>query len=316
MHKAFCAVTDTVSALPASIPQQRHSKGSLLSTTSYIEATYDGVLKAANAMVLPTEGHSLSIDSAHAMLVTEFTAILTALVPRLTQLGHQLNSAAACSIGYAEEDLFWTLWGGLALSSSSMLHVIQESPNLWPQDRQHFHILYPAFQSVLCWLVSMTHSPAWCLMEDRHSLRNRKVELALILGLMSKCLVTLCTSAAYIITKHASILSSTFLPLLCCIASEQLMSSPNLTTHTAAIQGQSPSTRARALRMPFQPLAPPNTLFMYIVLSITELEMHGARVGGSGSRFPLTASAVVHFVKSVLLLPSGHKRGRSHAPVR
>lgn len=147
-HTALCAVTDAVSALPTRVPQQRHPKGSLSSSTSFLEATYDRVLTTAIVMVLPTEGDSPSIEFAHAMLITDFTAILTSLIPRLTQLGRQLNSTTACSVGYAEEELFWTLWGGLVLSSSSMLQVIEASPNHWPQDRQHFHVLYPAFQSV------------------------------------------------------------------------------------------------------------------------------------------------------------------------
>lgn len=83
------------------------------------------------------------------------------------------------------------------------------------------------------------------------------------------------------------------------------MTSPTLMTLKPAIQGRSPSIDSRASRMRFQPLAPLDTLFMYLIMSVTNLERHGASVGSSGSSFPLTAPAVVHFIKSVLLLPKG-----------
>lgn len=170
------------------------------------------------------------------LFVSDFTTLLTALVPQLRRQGDRLSSATFCSVGTPEEELFWELWRFLVTSCSVFgmsFNYCNERDgllNVWPQEKHHpvYAPLYAAFTSVLAWLLNMSRSPAWRAMKSVHGLKCTNGELTLILAQAGQCRLSISSAPTPTLLARAALLPPNFLPLLCCIFTEQLCSLPCL----------------------------------------------------------------------------------------
>lgn len=172
----------------------------------------------------------LVIRPEYALFVTDFTALLSQLVPQLTRLGLRLSLPAACIAftAAAEQKLFWTLWQYLLAASTAFRTATARERDDIPTQPQPFHApLYAAFQSLLKWLLVMSRSPAWVMMKNEHGLQGRNHDLVTILTPPLISLVHLSERAAQpALDSHLKILPPTLLGLMCCITSENFGSAP------------------------------------------------------------------------------------------
>lgn len=140
----------------------------------------------------PMLEHTLSVRSQYVAFVADFTSLLTALVQQLDRLGSRLSFAVPSTIGTAEEDVFWSLWVFLVAACSAFDEATEKGPDLYSHEQQAFYgPLYFAFNSLMSWLLSISRSPAWVLMQARHGKHSRACELIACLEQPTKCLVNL-----------------------------------------------------------------------------------------------------------------------------
>lgn len=169
----------------------------------------------------------LGSRSQYALLVTDYTHFLTALVPQLGILGCQLNSTIACSVGTAEEALFWELWALLSSSSSMFLWAGSTSPSLVLADSRPLYIaFYAALYKLMSWLLRMSRSAVWRCMQQAHGLQTRNHDLSTLLSIPADCFRSLSVLPTPALISLLSCIPPAFLPTLACIVTEQFCNLP------------------------------------------------------------------------------------------
>ncbi|MEW5314130.1 MAG: hypothetical protein WDW38_005650 [Sanguina aurantia] len=244
-----------------------------------------------------------------ALFLTDLARLISALVPQLHRFSTRLSSPTLASMGTEEEVIFWELWGFLRAGSSAYSQICMKLPNLWPHYERPFNgALIAAFHSVLTWLLPLTRSPAWRAMTLQDGLVSRNHELLGILLQPTVCGVVNVHQAR----PHSSMLTqlhalpSTFLPLLCCIATEHLGSAPPLASASpAATRGTTVRAMNYAQARPYgvSSAGASNQLLTLLVTSINNfLALAGQGNAGSGQFGFLGSPAVLQFLKVFLTL--------------
>lgn len=263
--------------------------------------------------LLRFDTEALASRSEYALFVTDFTSLLSCLVPQLVRFGSQLNTPEAQSSGTyaAEHDLFWALWhylftACLAFSSATKMgHVV------WHVEQQPFYPpLYAAFHNLLVWILDMSRSPAWLLMEQQHGLCGRNHELFVILKQPIKCLVNLSVGASRPNNNsHLKKLSPAFLPLLCCIISEHFVCIPYIFPRTQSDESIKAMNHRQGwfTKVPLDQIM--HTLLDLLTQSICSLNSFAESV--DHVEYPqcvafLKAPAVIQFLKALFIHTAGN----------
>lgn len=253
---------------------------------------------------------SPDLQPEYVLFVTDFSELLASLVQALTKLGSALNSTTA---GHSDQhtqqaDIFWEVWETLIAACSAYDWVGQKLQALSQSDQQRpvYAVLYPAFQSLLTWLLAMSRSPAWDLMQLQHGMTHRNQDLIHILIPPTQCLLRISmASSRSTLLHHLDLLPQGFLPLLCCIVSEQLSDTPRLVPPDqlqAAAAVLSATTNTQGLTRVHSPPLSSRQPFCHMVATISNLHKHADRITGNiGPHTFLTSPAILHFLKGIVL---------------
>lgn len=145
--------------------------------------------------------------------------------------------------------MFWELWKLLAASSDAFKCIKRFLPDVWSaDDLPMYKPLYEAFHTLLTWLLRFTRCPAWVLMSTQQGSLARTHDLIIILEQPTVCLVHVSFPSAApksVLISHLKVLPPHFIPLLCCIVSEQLLSNLPLLPRTQPLAGTHPSTHSQ-----------------------------------------------------------------------
>lgn len=253
-----------------------------------------------------------------ALIVADFSVCLAAVALQLARLSTRLVSATAYIAGTTEEEVFWELWQCLITCCLPFCPATKNWINLCSHDQPCIP-LYSTFYGLLTWLQMISRSPTWLAMTDKHGLKRRNCDLLVILAQMTDLLDSITNSPPLALAAHLKLLHPNFMPLLCCIVSEQFTDIPMLVLHTI--------TGATADRYSFVAMSYTSThescspcitvmeLLSGIVSAIYNLlihaNTHGNLLQDNNSKLSfLTTPAVLHFLKACLLsrqaaLPSG-----------
>lgn len=240
----------------------------------------------------------------YAVFVTDFIALVAALIPELQRLGPRLSLVRARSIAtVAEEELFWGLWGSVVGACSAFNSVAINGPDLWTVEEQPHHVpLYAVFHSLLEWLLPMTRSAAWRLMQPEHGTWNRDRELTLILKQPGMMIATLASATIHSAMGHLHLLPPSLLPLICCITCEQLCSIPQLVDCAVT----APNIRASFYRQGIasaRSTAHPVNHILGILTGASATLANVDRSMGHDGRLPVLRSpAVLHFLKAAIIM--------------
>lgn len=235
--------------------------------------------------------------------IRDFTSLLTALIPQLDKLGSRL-SIAATSIGTAEEEVFWELWKFLLVGSSAFALATSGYVELLPIDIQPFYPpLCAAFNSLLQCLLTVSRFPAWVAMKKQHGIDNINSELRVILAQPLQCLhrITFTTSMP-VLLSHLSCFPPSALTLLCCIISEQFTNLPQIIPpmRQAASMPATSYTQGRGRSYLSFPLCGFLDMQTVVISNLAALY----RSSGLSDKYSfVTTPAVLHFLKTVLILP-------------
>lgn len=263
--------------------------------------------------LLPTD-KTTATRNEHTLFITEFTALLEALVPHLDRLGTRLSlGIMGSSIGTSEEAVFWELWNLLVAANLIFCSAGQTCPELWPEDKMPFYApLYAALFQLLRWLLSISRSPAWLAMTKHHGLLLRNREVAMLLTQPVECLNHLWSDSPELLFSHINQLPASFVPLICCIFTEVFGTVPLLVPNHASLitkpaagaaSGTKAATHARGLdccRMPTSTVYAFLPLLRKLINNLTSAIMDPS----CHAFFPfLTSTAVLQVLKVVINLP-------------
>lgn len=260
--------------------------------------------------LLSTSHASILVSrSEYAFFVTEFTALLSGLIPQLTRLGVRLSLPAARSAytAAAEQDLFWTMWQYLLVASVAFGAVTKSGHDELPSEQQPFHApLYSAFHSLLTWLLEVSRSPAWVTMKHQHGLNGRNRDLLNILEQPMTCLrhLSLESSQPYL-DGHLRILPPTSLGLMCCIITETFGSAPAIVPREHLIANIQPTTYRKGLYITGSCRQSLLHLITDLTLSINNLTASAALAGYPVHLRFLYGPAVIQFLKVLLIWARG-----------
>lgn len=261
---------------------------------------------ASSELVLPlTQAETPSIRTAYALMVAEIVFFLESLIPQLCKRGCRLSSVTACSVGTADEHVFWELWSCLDAGCAALAIASQKSIQVWPvDDHPYYPSLYTAFHSLLTWLLSFSRSPAWLLMRPEHCLHMRNSELLKIFHLLSGFLSDFASDQFAISILHFNRLPADFLPLLCCIASEQFGNVPPLVPRAQVLAGAKATTYTRGVVFQAKDISPECLhLFIESITSLLEALTIVDSSAGRAEHFPfLTSPAVIQLLKVALII--------------
>lgn len=163
----------------------------------------------------------------HGLLIADVSKLITATVPQLERLGHRLNLAgSANSVGTEEETVFWSLWGFISASCQAVA-----GRPVWTNavEREMFPLpvlWYSAFHAFMVWLLPFSRTPAWQLMTEQHGLQSRNASLLLVLFQPADSVHNLSQAGREKVHSVLAAVPNNFIPLLCCILSEQFGSLP------------------------------------------------------------------------------------------
>lgn len=260
---------------------------------------------AADCHYLVQGGSFPCMRSEYELFFTEFANTVNVVVHELSVLGPRLSDAASSSIGTAAEDVFWDLWRVLASSSQSLAAMHFACSRLWPLKQQPFSIpLYTALNTLMAWLLPMTRSPAWSAMTSRHGRANRDKELLGMLGQPCKCLSSVSMHPPHILLSLFGTLPPTFLPLLCCILSEQFGGAPLVVRRAQPPAGTITATKyAQAFFSTALCDADFPSLLYVVTNAMHNLAVADNQTGHSGRFKFLSSPAAVQMLKVALILP-------------
>lgn len=240
-----------------------------------------------------------------APLITGLTALRTSLVKSLDSFGEKTEiDISSVRPTPGEGDVFWGLWRLLAASSSACNVALEVCPERLSLAQQPFYPpLYVALDSVLVWLLKISRSPAWIAMTIKQGLQPRNRDLLVILLLPVNILPSIRNAVLPMAISHSLSLPSSFVPLLCCVITEQFGRQPLLVPQpipVAKISACDHKARvgSRIINVP---------LFQLLELLSTEISNFGILNNDTGyeGKFPFLASpAVSQFQKVIVLLPA------------
>lgn len=234
------------------------------------------------------------------LVVTDFTLLLNTLMPQLNRLGLRL-SITASSIGTSEEKVFWELWTFLMVGCSAFGLACGSRCTLLPLQTQPFFAdLYAAYDALLRWLLSISQSAAWLAMKSQHGLHRRNCELLVILAQPLHCLLSISfVESRFIIFSHLACFPSTALPLLCCITTEQF-TDPLFDAPQQPAGSKATSYTRHGEFSYLTPLYPFLDSHIMLIANLSSVETSNERCW----KLPfLKHPAVIHFLKTVLILP-------------
>lgn len=217
VHLAMCDVTTAVSNLAAS--DVSNTVPSLI--TRKIPRSGPQLINLHDAMAASGSTHRLldcvltdpGMSREHALFITDFTALLTALVPQIDRVGRAFKASKKG----ANRGNLKSLWMLLSISCLAF----RNWPANWPGRLQlHIPPLQTACINLLVWLLQFTRSPAWALVTTDPG--GREESLINILSAPLRCFINISLCHAHEAFSQLSHLHPDFLPIICCIASEQL----------------------------------------------------------------------------------------------
>lgn len=256
-------------------------------------------------------GINISADTStqhqYTLFVTAFTAFLSAVVPRLDRLSVRLAEAENAGTKADGEIVFAVLWDCLVRSSEAYETISDKWRSLWPRNQKQFSIpLYTAFQALLQWLLSLSRNPAWLSSKRAHTRPVRHHGFRTVLAQPISTLGDYSCSTQSNFLAHLHLLPPSFVPLICCIMSEQLGNAPPLVprAHQAVSSNTESASHLTDLSSFSFPLASSMSSVRQLVVVINNLCVHALQYTSGSGQFPfLLEPAVSHFLKMVILLP-------------
>lgn len=304
---------DQMKTMLTTVSTTRSTQSFLLARIPRMQALSIALLTACGSRPPRHNEQRPSTVLALCLFLEDFTTFVPRLVSQLDRLGARLSSTTACSIGSAEEDLFWALWGFLIASSAALTAINSAFIDIWPPTEHPLCTsLHSSFHTLFTWLLPMSQSPAWVAMLPEHGRLNRNRGLILILSgataFLSNSLETSCAASS----THDH--QPTFLPLLCSIASEQFMSFlpvlPDLPSDPPAQPQATVNRQGLPDNIIFQ--RSPRSFLTFLTNYINNgiIESQHTHIGSAVSF--LTASSVLLYLKQFLSLPreASHTRGQ------
>ncbi|MEW5318476.1 MAG: hypothetical protein WDW38_009696 [Sanguina aurantia] len=295
----MCKMTEAVTALTAIRLPSPHLRAQI----SLMRAPQHVLLQASSLTgPLPPEQYTL--------FISDFTTLLTALVPQLKRMTARLNAEASCS--KAVETIFWELWRLLVVACTAFESNTDHAKGLPPLDRQPlFTSLYPAFHAVLAWLLDCSRSPAWLAMRPEHGLAARSSELLMVLSQPTNCLLNLSMLGTPAVETHLSFLPQSFIPLLCCIVTEQYSSTPRIVPLVAQVTGGLGATTYAQSLVTFLPIfsAPLHFFLCNLTQAIGNIGASDPTSCFTGLFSALRDPAVIQLLKAIMLKPERYLRG-------
>lgn len=236
--------------------------------------------------------------------ISENAALQMALVPQLQRFGKRLSIPTAGSLGTVEEDMFWELWASLMGSCVVNMIVTKTQPTAFLNLQQALcNQVHLATQSVLTWILSISRSPVWCAMKVGNGLRHRNLEVSSILFQATSFLALIGEAPTPVALRLACWVPDQLLPLICCIASEQLC--PVRTTQQHDQSGTRHPATTYVLGSTSRLVFPPSLYQSLCLLAstINNLECLASRAGRAGVCTFVTAPAVLLLLKLFITLP-------------
>ncbi|MEW5318475.1 MAG: hypothetical protein WDW38_009695 [Sanguina aurantia] len=297
MHDTMCGMTAAVAALAAiSLPNPR-----LKAQIALMRAPQHVLLQSSSmAAPLPREQYIL--------FVADFVTLLTALVPQLERMTVRLNAELACS--KSEEAIFWELWRLLLTSCTAFENTTDHATDALPVNRQPLYTsLYPALHAMLTWLLTCSRTPAWLAMRQEHGLRARNSELLLILTQPAKCLINLGLGDPSALQPNLRAGPPDFIPLLCCIVTEQYSSAPRIVPLVAQVTGGLGATTYAQSFLTFLPVfaSSLHEFLSNLTQAVNNLGFSDSASGYSGVSL-LQAPAIVQLFKAIMIKPERYIR--------
>lgn len=259
--------------------------------------------------------HTMQLE--YTLFLSDFAQLLGVLAQQLERVGCSLNlpkppgstpsgvvkhSAGAASAS----DVFSALWRllvvGCSASSSALCYSGQA---VFPTNQQRASpSLWDALYRTLTWLLTFSRSQAWTSMEARHGLPQRKSDLLTILKEPLNCLNFISTHPTPNPARQLRLLPPAFVPLVCCILTEQFCNVPPLVPRPPRVAG--------VAALSLTPPTPPTNIYYDIgnvlrILACFLFNCLNLTMQDEGCISELTflrAPAIKQLFKGVLLLPS------------
>lgn len=119
-------------------------------------------------------------DLSLAPLIADFIQLIAVLLPQLHKFGAKLSATSGCSIGTADEVVFWELWRSL-VSACMSLTVATAFASATPPafafgaNKQPSAMpVFLAFSDIVTWLLGMLRSASWVAMKPKNGRTQRK----------------------------------------------------------------------------------------------------------------------------------------------
>lgn len=248
------------------------------------------------------------------LFATDVAVLLTAVVQQLDRLGTRLICRPPGHSLEIEESVFWELWSFAAVCCEAFGSATLDWPTLWDEDNQSaFEVWYAAFHSFVTWLLPFSRSPAWLCMQRQHGMDSRNQDLTVIFmqPVATLLSLTLTPTPTHVLLGRVSLAHLDFLPLLCCIASEQFGDLPLLVARDL-LPVCHPTLYTQGLTSGYGFEIQVDVLLESLVVLVNNLAVESIILGPDKRSTPefnfisiLTHPAIVQCVKTVLVLPRG-----------
>lgn len=300
MGSCICKMHEAVAAFAGmSLPYA--SVHTELSQLTYFHRTLTAVCQKYTPVAANV---TASTRSKCAKLVTEFTALLTLLVPQLDRLDCKLSSPEGCSIRPVEEAIFWELWCSLTASCNAFNVAHVQWPYLWSaQESSTYLPTHACFHTLLTWLLRVSRSPAWLAMKSHRGRLSRNTDLLLMLELPTQVFLNLSNAPRQVLDCHLSCLPPTFVPLICCIISEQVGAFlPPVVARPQPAAGVSVMTYTQGVNSASSFCASRDVLLLNMVKLVYNLMKVHSSINSSTLHSLLTSPSTIHALKVILIV--------------
>lgn len=324
MHDAMDIMTTLVGSVATieSADEPENEKYSLLlrSMLPHLRTSHSELLKAStfSGMLPATVACRGKLQSQHTLLVAGFSTLLSTLLPQMHNLWARISSAAAtadCKLRITDEEVFWELWSFLVAGCSALSVAAAKLSDLWPEDKRPFHSpLFAHFHALLEWLLQISRSSTWLAMGPQHGLQSRNHELIIILVQATTFLEQVYMAKGPDLFRQLGLLPPSYVPLLCCIVSEQLGASPLLVPSMPL--SLSAGVKASSYTVGLNYKYPVDSPYKYRLLrqlsvAVNNFLMLANRSNGYSGPFAfLRSPSVLQFLKVILILPDDSPSAR------
>lgn len=294
----MCQLTEALQHLAAlSLTHIVRAHSRSLSNLSHYVLTASG-----NVLFSPGSVNCINVESWHARLVSDLTALLKVSVHELKRLGVSLSCTkiqSACT-----EILFWEVWKCTVVGCFASRQASELLGIFWPSRRQPFCTpLFVEFHTLLTWLLSMSRSSAWLAMQPEHGRICRNNELLVILSQPCEFLSAASRGAPAVVASCLSQLPPNFCSLLCCIISEQFGPTSPLVPPAQHVA----NAAALSYTQSFIIQPPLDNVNQSVIHHLSNAIIQFQKIAPAGAHREqfsfLVAPAVLQFLKTVLLLP-------------